>query len=99
MRRRLLKSWQLRSALPRLALVMKDWRKVRLETLAVHAGHGIDASTGAVAAPIHLSTTFERDVEGTYSRGFMYMRNDNSKRQAMEAGRRAFGEGEGTATF
>ena len=65
MRRRLLKSWQLRSALPRLAVVMKDWRKVRLETLAVHAGHEIDVATGAVAAPIHLSTTFERDVEGT----------------------------------
>ena len=40
-------------------------RKVRVETLAVHAGHEIDPATGAVAAPIHLSTTFERDVEGT----------------------------------
>ena len=46
---------------------MKDLRKVRVETVAVHAGHEIDPATGAVAAPIHLSTTFQRDVEGTYS--------------------------------
>jgi cystathionine gamma-synthase len=45
---------------------------MKIETLAVHAGHAIDPATGAVSAPIHLSTTFERDMEGTYSRGFMY---------------------------
>src|SRR6184192_1363815 len=65
---------------------MKDWRKARLETLAVHAGHEIDPATGAVTAPIHLSTTFERDIEGTYSRGFMYTRNDNPNRGALERG-------------
>src|SRR6476620_7409597 len=63
---------------------MKDWRKVRVETVAVHAGHEIDPATGAVAPPIHLSTTFERDVEGTYSRGVMYTRNDNPNRKALE---------------
>jgi len=99
MRRRLLKSWQLRSALPRLAVVMKDWRKVRLETLAVHAGHEIDVATGAVAAPIHLSTTFERDVEGTYSRGFMYTRNDNPNRKALEEGVSALEGGSAAAAF
>src|SRR5438270_7177596 len=65
---------------------MKDWRKVRIETLAVHAGHEIDPATGAVVAPIHLSTTFERDVEGMYPRGFMYTRNDNPNRKALEEG-------------
>jgi len=59
---------------------------MKIETLAVHAGHRIDAGTGAVASPIHLSTTFERDVEGTYSRGFMYTRNDNPNRKALEEG-------------
>src|SRR5438034_1241694 len=98
-RRRLLKSWQPRTVLPRLALVMKDWRKVRLETLAVHAGHEIDAATGAVAAPIHLSTTFERDVEGTYSRGFMYTRNDNPNRKALEEGVSALEDGAAAAAF
>ena len=37
---------------------------MKIETVAVHAGHAIDPATGAVATPIHLSTTFERDVEG-----------------------------------
>jgi len=78
---------------------MKDWRKVRLETLAVHAGHEIDVATGAVAAPIHLSTTFERDVEGTYSRGFMYTRNDNPNRKALEEGVSALEGGSAAAAF
>ena len=59
---------------------------MKIETLAVHAGHRIDPATGAVSPPIHLSTTFERDVEGTYSRGFMYTRNNNPNRQALEEG-------------
>src|SRR6266478_7173176 len=61
-------------------------RDMKIETLAVHAGHGIDPATGAVAAPIYLSTTFERDIEGTYSRGFMYTRNNNPNREALERG-------------
>src|SRR5213592_4476376 len=59
---------------------------MKIETLAVHAGQRIDPATGAVSAPIHLSTTFERDAEGTYSRGFMYTRNNNPNRQALEEG-------------
>ena len=78
---------------------MKDWRKARVETLAVHAGHEIDVATGAVAAPIHLSTTFERDVEGTYSRGFMYTRNDNPNRKALEEGVSALEDGAAAAAF
>src|SRR2546421_5695860 len=78
---------------------MKDWRKVRVETLAVHAGHEIDAATGAVATPIHLSTTFERDVEGTYARGFMYSRNDNPNRKALEDGVSAIEGGAAAAAF
>src|ERR1700750_1369975 len=78
---------------------MKNWRKVRVETLAVHAGHEIDPATGAVVAPIHLSTTFERDVEGTYSRGFMYTRNENPNRQALEEGIRALEGGVAAAAF
>ena len=35
-----------------------------LNTLCVHAAHVPDAATGAVAEPIHLSTTFERNVDG-----------------------------------
>jgi cystathionine gamma-synthase len=72
---------------------------MKIETLAVHAGHTVDPATGAVSSPIHLSTTFERDAEGTYSRGFMYTRNNNPNRQALEQGISALEGGEAAAAF
>ena len=72
---------------------------MKIETIAVHAGHAVDPATGAVAAPIYLSTTFERDLEGTYSRGFMYSRNDNPNRQALERGVSMLEGGEAAAAF
>ncbi len=56
----------------------------RLETLAVHAGRAIDGATGAVAEPIHLSTTFERATDGTFPSGFDYTRGNNPNRAALE---------------
>ena len=73
--------------------------QMKIETIAVHAGHAVDPATGAVAAPIYLSTTFERDIEGTYSRGFMYTRNDNPNRQALERGVSMLEGGEAAAAF
>jgi cystathionine gamma-synthase len=78
---------------------MKTDRKMRIETLAVHAGHEIDAATGAVATPIHLSTTFERDAEGNYRSGFIYGRSANPNRQALEEGLAALEGGEEAAAF
>src|ERR1700719_3138811 len=72
---------------------------MKIETLAVHAGRSIDPATGAVAAPIHLSTTFERDIEGSYSRGFMYTRNNNPNRQSLEEGVSALEGGAKAAAF
>jgi cystathionine gamma-synthase len=57
---------------------------MKIETRAVHAGRRIDPSTGAVTAPIHLSTTFERSREGEYPLGFSYSREGNPNRQALE---------------
>ena len=57
---------------------------MRIETRAVHAGRRIDSATGAVTAPIHLSTTFERSPDGTYPLGYSYSREDNPNRQALE---------------
>ena len=72
---------------------------MKIETLAVHAGHHIDPATGAVATPIYLSTTFERDAEGTYSRGHMYSRNSNPNRQMLETGIAALEGGVTAAAF
>jgi cystathionine gamma-synthase len=57
---------------------------MRIETLAVHAGHGVDPATGAVTPPIHLSTTFERDPDGGYQAGHIYTRTSNPNRAALE---------------
>src|SRR5688572_33380888 len=78
---------------------MKTDRKLRVETLAVHAGHAIDAATGAVATPIHLSTTFERDAEGGYPHGYVYGRSANPTRHALEEGLAALEGGEDAAAF
>ena len=57
---------------------------MKIETRAVHAGRHIDPATGAITAPIHLSTTFERGADGEYARGFSYSREDNPNRHALE---------------
>ena len=78
---------------------MKPGKKYKFETLAVHAGHAVDAGTGAVTEAIHLSTTFERDADGGYSRGFLYSRNHNPNRNALEAALAALEGGAGGAAF
>jgi len=57
---------------------------MKLETRAVHAGAVVDPATGAVVSPIQLSVTFERDADGGYPRGFLYGRNGNPNREALE---------------
>ena len=72
---------------------------MRVETLAVHAGHEVDAATGAVATPIHLSTTFERDAEGNYPHGYIYGRSANPNRHALEVALAALEGGADAAAF
>jgi cystathionine gamma-synthase len=56
----------------------------RIETIAVHAGRHVDAASGAVTPPIHVSTTFERNPDGEYPRGFSYAREGNPTRKSLE---------------
>ena len=72
---------------------------MRIETLAVHAGHEVDPATGAVTPPIHLSTTFERGVDGRYPRGYSYSRTANPNRGALEKCLAALEGGAAAATF
>lgn len=57
---------------------------MKFETLSVHAGREVEPATGAVAPSIQMSTTFERDVDGEYSRSFSYSRADNPGRRPLE---------------
>ena len=72
---------------------------MRLETLAVHAGHAPDAATGAVTPPIHLSTTFEREADGQYRGGLVYSRYANPNRTALEECLAKLEDGAGAACF
>src|SRR5262245_62100832 len=58
--------------------------RVKLETLSVRVGRDVDAASGAVTPPLHTSTTFERDADGEYPRGYSYIRPENPTRRALE---------------
>jgi cystathionine gamma-synthase len=70
-----------------------------LNTLCVHAAHVPDAATGAVTEPIHLSTTFERNTDGSYPRGYRYSREGTPNRGALEACLASLEGGAGAAAF
>ncbi|MEM1176702.1 MAG: aminotransferase class V-fold PLP-dependent enzyme [Acidobacteriota bacterium] len=55
----------------------------RFDTVALHAGLG-DDPTGAVAPPIHLSTTYSRRPDGELRGDFVYSREGNPNRRALE---------------
>lgn len=59
-------------------------RELHVDTLAIHAGQPPDPHTGAVMAPIVLSSTFAQDGPGVH-KGFEYSRSGNPTRQALEA--------------
>ncbi|WP_218082939.1 trans-sulfuration enzyme family protein [Anthocerotibacter panamensis] len=72
---------------------------MRIETLAIHAGQHTDPTTGAVIPPIHLSTTFEREADGTFAHGYIYTRSGNPNREALEQCLQALEGGAGAAAF
>lgn len=72
---------------------------MRLETLTVHAGHAVDDDSGAVAEPITLSVTYERDPDGEYSRGYFYSSKGNPNRAKLEACMAALEGGRVAAVF
>ena len=72
---------------------------MRIETLAVHSGRKVDRSTGAVTPPIYMSTTFEREPDGTYPEGFVYGRSGNPTRAQLEDCVRDLEGGVGAAAF
>ncbi|HET7306962.1 MAG TPA: aminotransferase class V-fold PLP-dependent enzyme [Gammaproteobacteria bacterium] len=69
------------------------------ETLAVHAGREVDTETGAVALPIHPSTTFERAADGGFPHGHIYTRYANPTRTHLETCLAALEGGAEAAAF
>jgi cystathionine gamma-synthase len=57
---------------------------VRFETIAVHAGAEPDPATGAIAPPIHLSTTFDHGPASEDPHGYHYVRDGNPTQTRLE---------------
>src|SRR6516165_8788370 len=72
---------------------------LRLETIAVRAGAEIDADTGALAPPLHLSTTFEHGPASQPIHGFLYARQKNPTQLRLEAALRELEGGLAALTF
>ena len=72
---------------------------MKLETTSIHAGQTIDPTTGAIIPPIHLSTTYERQEDGTYPLGYSYTHGHNPNRRDLEAMMAALEGGVAAAAF
>ncbi len=72
---------------------------MRLETIAVRAGAEVDPSTGAVAPPIHLSTTFEHGPAAEAIHGFLYIREKNPTQSRLEGAMRQLEGGVAALVF
>jgi cystathionine gamma-synthase len=82
-------------------------KTVSPETYAAQAGGSIEPLSGAIVPPIQLSTTFERDPDNGYGRGYVYARPDTPTVRIAEdvlnrleggAGTLLFGSGMAAAT-
>lgn len=72
---------------------------MRLATIAVRAGRQPDPTTGAIAEPIHLSTTFLRNEDGSFTSGYIYSREKAPNRSSLEAALAALDGGAEAAAF
>ena len=73
---------------------------MHFETKAVHAGAKPDEATGAIAPPIQLSTTFERNAtDGEPVHGYSYIRDHNPTQTRLEAALAAIDSGEAALVF
>lgn len=57
---------------------------LHFETKAIQSTLIHDAQTSSVTQPIYLTTTFERETDGSYAHGYVYSRLDNPNRKQLE---------------
>ena len=70
----------------------------RFQTRAIHIGNEPDRETGAVAPPIHLTSTFEQEAVGK-DKGFDYSRGGNPTRKRLEENLAALENGDHGLAF
>lgn len=69
------------------------------ETVAAQGGGEVDAVTGAIVPPIHMATTFVRDADNQYRRGYCYGRSDNATVRQVETVLTELEQGEASLVF
>ncbi len=72
---------------------------MKLETIAVRAGGEVDRETGAIAPPIHLSTTFEHGPASELTHGYLYIRDANPTQTRLESALAQLEGGEAALAF
>lgn len=59
-------------------------RNLAPETVAAQAGGAVDTETGGIVPPLHVATTFVRDPDNQYRKGYSYGRPDNATVRQVE---------------
>ncbi len=72
---------------------------MKLETLLIHTGAEVDPATGAVAPPLHLSTTFDHGPDSQLHDGHIYIRESNPTQSRLEEALAASEGGEAALFF
>ncbi len=72
---------------------------MKFETIAIHVGGELEKETGAVAPPIHLSTTFELTADSRQFKGYRYAREANPTQTRLEDALAAMDRGEAALAF
>lgn len=58
---------------------------MRTKTKAVHVGRTYEEDSGAITPNISLSTTYLREQDGSYRKGYQYIRSNNPTRERLES--------------
>ncbi|MEO6259327.1 MAG: PLP-dependent transferase, partial [Thermoanaerobaculia bacterium] len=73
---------------------------MHFETRAIHTAAEPDESTGAIAPPLHLSTTFQRSAaDGQPAHGYSYVRDANPTQDRLEETLAAIDSAEAALAF
>ncbi len=72
---------------------------MHFETKAIQITHFKDENAGSVASPIFLSTTFEREADGSHPFGYVYSRQGNPNRDMLEKAMAILENGEKALAF
>lgn len=72
---------------------------IESQIVHTHPPQPFQEEMGSVVPPLYLSTTFERNADGTYPHGYVYSRSGNPNRQALEHAITALESGTEAAGF